>query len=510
MDFDKLHSHLRSSLLPFIDQPLDFLFVGEIVAQFVADETGEPMSVSAKNQFLIQLFQLLNKLAKKITITQLSREIETALTKLPSEIPETKILVTHRELSESVPKLPQLIYRDGRDPYQIPLDYNGVNLMLNPRSGKYERWFNLIRYNADQHFPTRYQQAYYYIYQVLKSKNSEPITHSAIDRLARMTVYRTLTGAELADYANRLNKIPSNQPILPDERVQLLAFKYGKTKLYEVRNSIFGQPIDFSEEAVLPDSLQRCLEREMQQGKERLDKALHAAGEMALDTEMGSDLLEDPVFQSDGKLTKEEYQNLVKRLYRKIEKKYEDVPIKSKSTQKYIKHIIDQRVGEELEKYLPFALTKPYKIWRTAFIGNVQKNYPNRYNSIVETDQFDGFRDSTKIREEVHRAFNQKQLQDWVDRTTYQTTLLGHPEYLPSGQNLRIKPNYSIDNRQKRINQFVQHLARTPPPADQQDELIESQSLDTVSNVADESQEQLRKLTEKKQSDEDSEEIEIS
>ena len=65
-------------------------------------------------------------------------------------------------------------------------------------------------------------------------------------------------------------------------------------------------------------------------------------------------------------------------------------------------------------------------------------------------------------RQEVHRAFNQAQLDEWVDRVKAETELTGHEAWLPKGRDLRVKPDYTLEGRNERLKQFEKYLEEHP------------------------------------------------
>jgi len=360
------------------------------------------------------------------------------------------------------------IFVDPKDPYRLSINYRGINLRLNPKRGKYEKWFNLIRFNADQHFPERYSRVYQVLYDEL-TKKGKTTDHAKLDRKARSAIYQTMTGAQMADYAKRLMDHPSNTKVLPDE--DLAPYKFPRKKLWETRKSYFSEGKDDT----LPESLEEAREEEMLRGYERLERVPIRSD----DDEIGSDLeqmIRKPL------LTREKYMLLWARVKESLRRKffreggYDPHTLDETQRKSWDKYLEDKTDEYMRNHYLKWALKKPYERWRNAFIGNLQEHYPNRYRTIAQNDDLHLYRDSAKLREETHKAFNQKQLDDWTERVTYETQLLGNDDWLPKGgRELRVNPHFTPENRTKRLEQFQKYAEQRAEVQDVETESLVSE-----------------------------------
>lgn len=355
------------------------------------------------------------------------------------------------------------VFVDSNDPYQLPIDYRGINLRLNPKRGKYKRWFNLIRFNADQHFPERYRRAYQWLYNNDVSEG-RAIDHVKLDKKARSNVYKTLTGRQLADYVFRLEKYPENIKMFPSD--DLIAFKFPKKKLWKTRLAYFSPQDD-----TLPEGLQSSLNDEIERGHQRLERSPVNDLLDVDDQTIGEDL----VGKWGPLMNNEEYATLRDKLKSQIRHKLfgHDLSFEDDNLKAIRDDLLEKKVDEYImDRYLKYALKRPYERWRNAFIGNLQKDYPVRYKAIAENDELNLYRDSARLREETHKAFNQKQLDEWSERVTLETRLMNHGDWLPKGRKLTKKPDFSEENREERLEQFMNYKEEYGDDSQSQEEEV--------------------------------------
>ena len=354
-----------------------------------------------------------------------------------------RLLSSHTHLSKSD------FFIDPTDPHGLKVDYSGVDFRLNPKRGKYNKWFNLIRFNADQHFPERYKSAYDHLYQGATRDGKSPV-HDDLDRDARSVVYQTLTGPQLSDYYQRLLGEPSNLKLLPVDDDLKPSKLVPRGKLWATRSEIFGK----SSSDKLPEDLETERESGLQRGRSRLSRSRKMPP--MTEESIGADLDLPELMSSDdyralrGKVRQRMYKTLVKAGIldpnERISRQYQ------KRREAWLENEIDKHMRE---KYLHFALDRPRTRWYSTFWGMVGKHYPGRYNSIAEHDRLNKYADSSELRHRTYRAFTQKQLDDWVRRVTHETSLMGHRNWLPSSRDLRVKPDFTEENRKYRLGQFA-------------------------------------------------------
>ena len=362
----------------------------------------------------------------------------------------------HSDLSKSE------FFVDPTDPHGLKVDYRGVDFRLNPKRGKYNKWFNLIRFNADQHFPERYKSAYDHLYQGATRDGKSPV-HDDLDRDARSVVYQTLTGPQLSDYYQRLLGEPSNLKLLPVDDDLKPSKLVPRGKLWATRSEIFGK----SSSDKLPEDLETERESGLQRGRSRLSRSRKMPP--MTEESIGADLDLPELMSSDdyralrGKVRQRMYKTLVKAGIldpnERISRQYQ------KRREAWLENEIDKHMRE---KYLHFALDRPRTRWYSTFWGMVGKHYPGRYNSIAEHDRLNRYADSSELRHRTYRAFNQKQLDDWVKRVTHETSLMGHRDWLPSSRDLRVKPDFTEENRKYRLDQFEKARATAPTPVEKE------------------------------------------
>jgi hypothetical protein len=338
------------------------------------------------------------------------------------------------------------LYTDKNDPAKRTIDYKGRNLTLKPKKGSYEKWHNVIRFNAPTHFRDRYLKAYAYHADEEKTKGSDA-TEADIDRLARSTVYKTLTGNQLEDYVNRVRYYNRSRPkVCPKETGD--PFSWTKSSVWQERAKVFDHSLPVPEDT----SDGRSSNDERPTGRD----------------EVGADLLPDDW----RRLSKEEYLQLRAEIRKKIlEKRPEtvsdydigDIKVSEKraaSLKKKKVEEIDDLIDQHIMKHhLKYALDKPSKQWQKLFTqSKVHHHYPHRYQAVVQEDGYtDLFKQSSKIRSETYRAFNQRQLNDWKERVTQETQLMGNDSYLPEKGELRVSPQFDPENRSRRIEQFLRY-----------------------------------------------------
>jgi len=356
-------------------------------------------------------------------------------------------------------------YTDPNDPKKREIDYRGVDFQLKPKRGSYSRWHNVIRFNAPQHFNARYRKAYAFY------EGTDPgADHSKLDQLAKKSVYQTLSANQVADYSRRIRRA-NKRGVYPEESA--VPFMTDPRKLWPMREKLFDHKYDVSDQ-----KLERIDE-------ERPSKVRQKIAESSVD--IGQDLLDWEEYSSWREMSADEYRDLRDRVRADIaEKLAQKRPgvskgIRASLSRKGLEMIeaqnqkqIDAETDEYIRKnYLKYAFGEPYKRWYAAFQGKVKYNYPHRYKAIEESSGLDKFRESSKIRNETYRAFNQPQLSEWKHRVTHETELMGKRSNLPSMGDLKISPNFTRENRDERLRQFLRHkpepreepeLRRRPEP----------------------------------------------